>query len=489
MIDVANLKNTDFKYDDVNFELLMSKRIRKILLVCSTYDAFMLDERIFMEYVRLHLRYPPQFIKVTSAKAAINALEEKDNQIDLVISMLSVSGGNAFALAKVIKETYGEKMPVIVLTPFSREVSQTLKNEDQGGVDYVFSWLGDTDLLLAIVKLIEDRNNADNDIKEGVNYILLVENSVRNYSTYLPVLYKTIFEESKQDVTEALTEHQRTMQMRARPKILLARTYLDAHEIYHKYPGKMLGIISDGSFNIDKNCKEEDVLAGYKLLKLVRAHDNYVPLLFQSSDAFNEEHAEELNAKFIQKHTPNDIEKFKDFIRRQLGFGKLVFKDPNGIKAPFIIKDLKDLQEKLDDIPDDSFRYHLSKHHVSKWLKARALFTLSESMRQVSIDDFTDLNHLRKFLYNSIAAYRQNSSKGIIADFVRDNYDEYLTFARLGKGSLGGKARGLAFLDNMIKKHNLTKKYDEVSLSIPRSLVVSTEIFSEFMKNESVQKY
>ena len=281
--------NAQNHFAETAFDQLMQKRIHKVLLICSSYDAFMLeedgriDEQIFNEYVSLNLRHPPQFIQVVSAEEAFDVM--KNNQIDLVITMLSVGGMDPFSLSKEIKNNYGH-VPIVVLTPFSREVSLQLSMEDTSAVDYVFCWLGNTDLLLAIIKVIEDGMNAPYDVNEvGVQCILLVEDSVRFYSSYLPLIYKILFKQSRKFMTEGLNEHQQMMRMRGRPKILLARTYEEAIGLYKKYKKNILGVISDVSF--DRN-GIKDTEAGIRLARNVKKDNPYMPFLLQSSDKRNQ---------------------------------------------------------------------------------------------------------------------------------------------------------------------------------------------------------
>ena len=470
-------------FQDTAFNLLMQKRIHKVLLICSSYDAFMLeedgriDEHIFNEYVSLSLRYPPQFIQVVSAKEAFSVLST--TKIDLVITMLSVGGMNPFSLSKKIKENY-PSIPIVVLTPFSREVSLKLAREDTSAIDYVFCWLGNTDLLLAIIKLIEDGMNTPFDVPEvGVQCILLVEDSVRFYSSYLPLIYKILFKQSRKFMTEGLNDHQQMMRMRGRPKILLARTYEEAINLYYKYGKNMLGIISDVSFKHDGI---KDTQAGVSLARQVREDNPYIPFLLQSSDLSNEAAALDAKVSFIHKHSKFLLQELRDFLNNYLAFGDFVFVNPVNGSEIARATDLQDFQEKLLSIPNHSLQYHFKRDHVSKWLTARALFSIARVVKDLKVDDDSDIDQIKHDLYHIIAHFRMYKGKGIIASFDNEKFDEYVNFARVGEGSLGGKARGLAFLNTLIKKYPVFKSFPDVIITVPPTVVLCVDVFEAFME-------
>lgn len=483
---IARMKN--FYFTDTEFDNLMKNRIYHILLIASNYDAFILeddgriDEQIFNEYVSLNLRYPPQFIQVDSEEKAFRVLEEQS--IDLIITMLSADASDTFDLASRIKVLYPEK-PIVVLTPFSRQVSLRLRNEDLSAIDYVFSWLGQADILLAIIKLIEDKMNVESDVQEGVQVIILVENSVRFYSSYLPNIYKIIFKQSKEFMTEGLNEHQQMLRMRGRPKILLATNYEQAVALYQKYKKNLLGVISDISY---KRNGVRDTEAGLKLCKKIKSDDKYMPLLLQSSDRSNMEKAKKIKVGFLHKNSKTLSMELRDFITEYFAFGDFVFKDPKTDKEICRARDLKELQEKMFDVPDDSLMYHITRNHVSKWLKARALFPIAQLLRDLTYEDFEDLDEVRRYIFDAIAAFRISRARGVIAEFRRDRFDEYLSFTRIGSGSIGGKARGLAFLDSVIKRHKELDHFENVMTTIPRTVVLCTDVFDEFMEENKLYK-
>ncbi|WP_282038988.1 PEP/pyruvate-binding domain-containing protein [Saccharicrinis aurantiacus] len=470
-------------FAETAFSNLMQNRIQTVLLICSSYDAFLLEEdgrieeQIFNEYVSLNLRYPPKFIRVSSSEEALKHLET--HSIDLIISMLSIGGMDPFILTQTIKSRY-EDIPIVVLTPFSREVTLTLSREDTSAIDYIFCWLGNADILLAIIKLIEDEMNADHDVNQiGVQCIILVEDSVRFYSSYLPTIYKIVFNQSKKFMTEGLNEHQKMLRMRGRPKILMARDYEEAVNLYEKYKSNVLGIISDVSFN-KEGVKFEK--AGVALAKMVKRENPFMPFLLQSSDKEIGLIAREIKVGFLHKYAKNLLHELKHFLKVYLAFGDFVFVDPVSLKEVARVSNLKSLQEKLSTIPDDSLRYHFERDHVSKWLNARALFPVAEVVKSLKVEDFDSLELTKRFLIETISNYRISKNKGVIAKFYPDKYDSYVRFARIGNGSIGGKARGLAFLNNMIKKHSEELYFDNVDISIPRTVVIGTDVFELFME-------
>ncbi|MBN2667859.1 MAG: phosphoenolpyruvate synthase [Bacteroidales bacterium] len=477
------LESRKYYFHDTAFDTLMQNRINKVLLISSNYDAFMLeedgriDEQIFNEYVSLNLRHPPIFVRATTAQEAFRTL--KEDQIDLVISMLSISDMAAFDLAKKIKQIYPNK-PIVVLTQMSREVSMLLNTEDFSAVDYVFSWLGNSNILLAIIKLIEDKMNVDHDVKEvGVQTILLVEDSIRFYSIYLPEIYRIIFKQALTFMEEAVNQHQKMLRMRGRPKILLARSYEEAIQIYKNYSMNILGVISDISY---KRNGEKDPLAGIKLTHFLRKDNPYLAILLQSSEIRNEKYAHELNVGFLYKYSKNLSGKLRRYLKDSLAFGDFVFKDPKTMEEIDRASNLRELQKKILTLPDEVIDYHSRKNSFSRWLNARSLFQIAQLFRPLSVEEFDSYDDLRHYMFNVIASYRQTKGRGVIAKFDKALFDDYLMFSRIGEGSIGGKARGLAFIDSLIKRNKIIDHVDDVLITIPRTVVISTDIFDEFME-------
>jgi len=481
--------NLKIDFNDTSFNLLMQKRIHKVLLIASSYDAFMLeedgriDEQIFNEYVSLNLRYPPIFVMAQTPEEAFQIL--RDDQIDLVITMLNMGGYDTFELAHKIKDEH-PSVPIVVLTQFSREVTLRLENEDLTAIDYVFSWLGNADLLLAIIKLIEDKMNVEHDVEVvGVQTILLVENSIRYISAYLPNIYKIIFKQSKEYVREALNEHQKMLRMRGRPKILLATTYEEAVELFEKYKYNLLGVISDISY---KRNGIKDKYAGIKLCQKIRQQDEFIPFLLQSSDKENKKLADENNVGFIHKYSKTLSIELRNYIIKQFAFGEFVFRDPKTMEPIGRACDLQTLQELILEIPNDCLEYHASRNDLSKWLNARAIFPIAQLFKYLKLSDFQSLDDVRSYIYRAISSYRMSKGRGVIAKFDKNSFDEYLIFSRIGDGSIGGKARGLAFANSIIKKNHIFNKYKGVVITIPRTVVLSTDIFDEFMEGNDLYK-
>ncbi len=481
--------NQQVDFNHASFNLLMQNRIHRILLICSNYDAFMLeedgriDEQIFNEYVSLNLRYPPVFIQVNSAKQAFDVL--KREQIDLVIEMLNIADIDTFELAKQIKKGFPE-IPIVVLTHFSREVSLRLQNEDTSAIDYVFCWLGNANLMLAIIKLIEDQMNVKHDVKNvGVQTILVVEDSVRYISTILPSIYKVVLKQSREFMKEALNEHQKMLRMRGRPKILYAKTFDEAIELYHKYKQNMLGVVTDVSYK-KNNKRDTESKQGLQLCRIVKRDDEHMPVLLQSSDGSNEKLAHSMNAGFIHKHSKTLSLDLRDYIIKNFAFGEFIFFDPENMEEIARAEDLQSMQQQILKVPDRVLRYHSSRNDLSKWLNARALFPIAQLFKMFSVEDFSSIKEIRAYIYEAISSFRLSKGRGIIAQFNKDTYDEFTIFSRIGDGSIGGKARGLAFIDLLIKKYNMYSKFMDVLITIPRTVVLSTDIFDDFMEENNL---
>ena len=484
MSGIPDFKNLVFK--DTSFANLMNKRIYNVLLIATKYDAFMLeddgrvDEQIFNEYTSLSLRYPPRFTQVTTEEEALAEL--KDRNFELIICMPNMDNRDIFAAATEIKIHY-PNIPIVVLTPFSKEVSKRIANEDLSAIDYVFSWLGNAELLLAIIKLIEDKMNAPDDTASvGVQIILLVEDSVRFYSSALPHLYKFVLEQSQMFAKEALNDHQRTLRMRGRPKIKLARTYEEAVRIFNQYRDNMLGIISDMSFMHDG---VKDPYAGYKFGQYVRKTGLIIPFVLESSEASNKVYAKELGASFIDKNSKSYPQDLRKKIMQRFGFGDFVILNPQTKEEIMRIKDLKELQKKVFQIPDDSLVYHLSRNHFSRFFYSRAMFPPAEVLKRVDVSDYKDMDEARKLIFDLIVQYRRMKNSGVVAVYQKERFDEYSNFARIGDGSLGGKGRGLAFIGAMVKRYPKLE-HDHFAVTIPKTVVICTDIFDEFMETNEL---
>ena len=479
---LSKLKLNQLYFKDTSFVNLMTRRIFNVLLIANPYDAFMLeddgriDEKIFNEYMNLSLRYPPRFTQVSTESEAWAKL--RDTSFDLIIVMPGTDNNDTFEIARSIKEKYND-IPLVVLTPFSHGITARMEHEDLSAFEYVFCWLGNTDLLVSIIKLIEDKMNLEHDIKEvGVQMILLVEDSIRFYSSVLPNLYKFVLQQSREFATEALNEHQRTLRMRGRPKIVLARTYEEAMHLYNRYEKNVLGVITDARY--PRECVV-DPLAGIRLMEEIRKRDPFMPLILQSSEVDNKRYARQYEAGFVDKNSKKMNVDLRDIVSDSFGFGDFIFRNPHTLEEVARVRNLKELQNIIFSIPTESFLYHVSRNHVSRWLYSRAMFPPAEFLKEISVEDFEDIDTHRKIIFEAIVKYRKMKNQGVVAIFQRDRFDSYSNFARIGEGSLGGKGRGLAFIDNMVKRHPEFNEFENATVAIPKTVVLCTDIFDEFM--------
>ena len=468
---------------DTAFHDLMRQHITNVLLIASTYDAFMMEEdgrveeQIFFEYMSLNLSSPPRVTRVPNYDEAFAAIRMK--KFDLIIAMPGVDVSETFVKAKDFKRLHPD-VPFVVLTPFSREVSRRLQNEDFSAVDYVFSWLGNVDLLVAIIKLIEDKMNADNDISQvGIQMILLVEDSVRFYSSILPTLYNFILRQSQRFSTEALNAHETMMRMRGRPKVMLARNYGEAVALYDKYRDHILGVISDVSFARDG---VKDKQAGLKLARYLRSQDANLPIIIESSDVENAAHMQEFDGTFLDKNSKKLPVDLGNAIMKNFGFGDFVIINPATGEEIMRIHNLKELQDNIFKIPADSLLYHARHNHISRWLYSRALFPIAQVVKMHHFRDISEAPAVRQLFFDLIVKYRKMKNRGVVAEFHKDRFDRYSNFARIGKGSLGGKGRGLAFIDSIIKNNPVCDNFEGAVIRIPHTVVLCTDIFDEFME-------
>lgn len=478
----------DFR--NTHFSSLIKFRIKRILMICSNYDAFIMEEdgkiesQVYKEYVGLNMSNPPTFVWVESAAAARQTLENEPD-IDMIICMYNEIDKDIFPLAADLKAE-GKQIPFVLLMHYSKQIRKKVMSQTDSGVDFVFSWHGNADLILAIIKLFEDKRNADYDILEtGVQAIMLVEDSIRYYSTYLPELYKLILKQSNEFLKETLNEDQQKNRKRSRPKILLATCYDEAFATYEKYRNHFLGIISDVGMVVHKGDppKTEKLDAGIDLVHHIRQDDPMMPILLQSSQVSVADVAKRLNVGFLKKYSRTLFLQLSDYIKEEFGFGDFVFRDGKGVVYGRAAN-LQELEEVIKHVPDNILVSNTSKNMFSKWFFARGLFTLANKFR---LEHHDDASEAREFLIKEVQAYHKAMGRGIIAEFSNGNYDRYISFARMGDGSLGGKARGLAFLNRLIEKHSLTDRYDNISISIPRSIVISTEYFDEFILENGLQ--
>lgn len=466
------------------FQNLMQRRVFNVLLVASPYDAFMMEEdgrveeQLYFEYTSLNLSSPPRVSRVSDSAGAIEAVTSQS--YDLVIMMPGNDVSESLETARVLKDINPE-LPIVLLTPFSKQVSRRLASEDLSGVDYVFSWLGNVDLLLGIIKLLEDKKNADYDINEvGVQCIMLVEDSIRFYSSVLPTIYKFLLKQSREFSTEALNEHEQMLRMRGRPKVVLARDYEEAISLYERYGRNMLGVITDVSF---ARGGVKDSSAGLRLTEYLRSKDPSLRVIVESSEIKNAVPVKELGARFIDKNSKKLPVDLGYAIMSDFGFGDFIIRDPATGEEVTRIRSLKDMQNHIFDIPAESLFFHARSNDISRWLYSRALFPIADVIRRHHCTSLEDVPAARQLFFDLIVKYRKMKNRGVVAIFRKDRFDHYSNFARIGDGSLGGKGRGLAFIDSIIKKNPICDNFNGISISIPRTVVLCTDIFDEFMRD------
>ena len=466
---------------DTSFQALMQHRIFNVLLIASPYDAFMMEEdgrveeQLYNEYVALNLSSPPRVTRVSTIAEAIETMRQK--AFDIVVAMPGGDLSETFEGSALIKEAF-PSVPIVVLTPFSKEVSRRLADKNLDNIDYVFSWLGNMDLLLAIIKLLEDKLNINDITDVGVQSILLVEDSVRFYSSVLPHIYKFLLKQSVIFSTEALNQHEQMLRMRGRPKVMLARNYEEAVELYERYGKNMLGVISDVSFN---RMGAKDSKAGLKLARWIRSQDPFLPIIVESSESQNSVAVRGFGGIFIDKNSKKLPVDLGEAIMNNFGFGDFIIREPATGEPIMTIRNLKDMQQRVFDIPADSLLYHASRNDISRWLYSRALFPIADVVKQHHFSEIEEAPAVKQLFFDLIVKYRKMKNRGVVAVFQKDRFDHYSNFARIGQGSLGGKGRGLAFVDSIIKKNPVCDNFDGLTISIPRTVVLCTDIFDEFM--------
>lgn len=461
----------------------MLRHVYNVLLICSDYDRFMLEEdgrveeELYMEYMQLGLSNPPKITHTSSEDEALKLIDELS--FDLVITMLDLGSERVEGLAEAIKKIK-PSMPVIALSPSpDHRKARELKGENCPFIDYLFYWQGNPSLFLAMVKLIEDRMNIDHDTSlADVQVIILVEDSVRFISSYLPKMYTSLIHQNRISILEALNEWGKTLRMRGRPKIVLARNYIEAWNLYACYKENILGVITDIKFPSPEG-KDK---AGLRLAQAIRSDNPEVPILVQSTERENEGEARALGCDFIWKLSDNLLQELENHFVKYYNFGPFRFINPATGEQIAQAHTMKELQNVLKDLPVESFVYHAKRNDISRWLRAQSLYTLASMIKPITVKGMEGAGEVQEQLYTLIKQYRAERARGVIAEFSPNSYDETLLFSRIGKGSLGGKGRGLAFLAMEMKASGIRKKYPSVYLSIPRSVVVSTEIFSEFLE-------
>lgn len=478
-----------------DYTRLMTRKIRSILLICNNYDSFSLEEdghiegQISQDYAELNLSNPPSIDRVESTLEALELLKHQGDRYDLIITMFNVGKLDVFEFSRLAK-VITPHTPIVLLSSYSKVIYNYIAKQDKTNIDYVFSWNNSTDLIIAIIKLLEDKMNAEHDVLEmGVRTIMLVEDSVHYYSAYLPILYKLVLRQNNEAVRDALNEEQQFMRKRARPKIMLATCYDEAVELYQKYKTNMLGIISDVGFILHKGDDRatEVIDAGINLCRLIKADNPTLPYLLQSSQESMRSVAEELGVGFVRKTSKTLIHELSEYIAREFAFGDFIVTDPLTGQETARARNLYEFERLIKTMSDESLRYFAGRNYISRWLYSRGLFSIGDSFRDIDVNDETDLGEIRKLNLRMLHDYRMRQGLGVVARFDPATYNDAIWFSRLGDGSLGGKARGLAFLNHILAKYDLYGKWEDVRVLVPRTLVVTTEYFDRFILENGLQ--
>lgn len=471
-----------------HFQNLMAHRVSKILLVASSYDSFLLeedgrlDEVMLSEFMELNLRSIPGMEQVSSGTEALAAVRESD--YDLVLSTMHLGDITVEALARGLRK-HAERVPLVLLAFDDEELKELERIRTAGLAEGVFVWHGDSRVLLAIVKSLEDRWNAERDVElAGVSVILLIEDSVRFYSAFLPMFYTELMEQSLRVIAEGVNLTHKLMRMRARPKILLCTSFEEAEATYRKYQDSLLGIISDVDFPRGGRSHPR---AGIDFARMVRARHQDLPIMLQTRDTASVEGARELGADVLLKDDPHLLRNLRRFMLHNFGFGDFVFRLEDGTevgRAP----DLKRMEAVLREVPDESVRHHASRNHFSAWLRARTEFALAHEVGTRPIGDFKDTDEIREYLAAAIREFRRERQSGAVATFRRDTFDPQVGFAQIGSGSLGGKARGLAYVRDMLYNFKLRNRFEGVRIHVPAAVVLASDVFDEYLETNDLRE-
>ena len=477
----------------------MVKRVKRILLVCNNYDSFALEEdgridvQIAQEYAELNLSNPPSITRAETTKEALSVIEErkasKKLPFDLILTMYSVGELDVFDFAKEAKLLMPD-CPIVLLSAFSKEIYNRIEQHDRSDIDYFFNWNNSTDLIIAIIKLIEDQLNAPHDIlDEGVRAILLVEDSVRYYSTYLPLLYKLVLHQNQIAIRDALNEKQQLLRKRARPKVLMATCYDEAVALYNRYGKNIIGVISDIGFVLHKGdpSSSEKLDAGVDLCKLIREDNPTMPFLMQSSQESMRSIAKQLKVGFVVKKSKTLTQEVSEYIEYEFGFGDFIARDPRNGKEIARASDLEGFEHIISTISSAAFRRLSDNNYLSKWLFARGLFTVGRTVSALKIQDETDIENIRQTNIRLIHDYRINQALGVVAKYSPETYNDTIWFARCGDGPMGGKGRGLAFLNHVLQKNDLYDRWENIRILVPRTMVLTTDWFDRFIHENGLQ--
>ncbi|NOX59619.1 MAG: histidine kinase [Planctomycetes bacterium] len=480
--------------DDLNryfcgFHTLMPFRVEHVLLVCSLYESFVLEEDgllselITSEFLDMNLSQAPRVSRVSTGQEALQFLDIQN--VDLVITMTRLGDLSVVALAEAIRENH-KALPIIVLADEPRSIMRQPGIKDGSAVDQVFLWDGDTKILLAIIKFVEDQLNVEHDTREGnVRVILLVENSIRFYSSFLPLIYTEVMKLTQALIADSVNMMHRLLRMRARPRILLAETFEDASNLCERYGDNLLGLISDVRFPRNG---ELDSHAGLELASRVRAKYPHLPVLLQSSDPAYAAAADELGVFFVRKKSRNLMRRVREFLLNNLGFGDFIFKMPDGSEVGRA-QTVLELEEGIARVPGEALSFHANHNHFSNWLMARTEFDLAARLRTSQVSDFQNIDQMREHLVRELSEFRARSQTGVITDFSPRKFDVTSSFTRIGSGSIGGKARGLAFVNALLRHHSLGRKFEGAKVFVPNSATLGTDVFDTFLDENSLRGF
>ena len=487
--------------ETTGYTSLMEKRVRRILLVCNNYDSFALEEdgridvQIAQEYAELNLSNPPAIVRAETTREVLEEIKNEKLKInnsegfDLILTMYSVGELDVFEFAHHAKQLL-PNCPIVLLSAFSKEIYNRIEQHDRSDIDYFFNWNNSTDLIIAIIKLIEDKLNAPHDIlEEGVRAIMLVEDSVRYYSTYLPLLYKLVLHQNTIAIRDALNEKQQLMRKRARPKVLMATCYDEAIECYQRYSKNIIGVISDIGFVLHKGdpSSSEKLDAGVDLCKLIRQDNPTMPFLMQSSQESMRAVANKLKVGFVVKKSKTLTQEVSEYIESEFGFGDFIARDPRTGKEIARASDLEGFEHIISTISPAAFRRLSDNNYLSKWLFARGLFSVGRPVSALKIQDETDIENVRQMNIRLIHDYRINQALGVVAKYSPETYNDTIWFARCGDGPMGGKGRGLAFLNHVLQKNDLYDRWENIRIFVPRTMVITTDYFDRFILDNGLQ--
>jgi hypothetical protein len=473
------------------FHNLMPFKVREILLVSSFYDAFIVEEEglisemVIEEYRHLLLSSPPRVTHVTSGEEALSMIKKR--KYDLVITMSKNIGMDPFLFGKKIKKQCSG-LPVIILATDTADLHICQEHASEEGIDKAFYWYGDTSLFMAIVKYIEDKINVEYDTENGnVQVIIVLEDSIRDYSTLLPVIYSEIVRQTQRSISDDINEMQRLLRRRARPKILLTDNYEEGIALYNKYRNYILGIISDVKFPRKGKINPQ---AGHSFIQQVKKRNPHLPTMLQSTDPKNRKKAEKIGAFFINKNSPTLMQDLDQFLLKHLGFGDFVFLKPKKENKKTVeitqASNLKEFERALQEVPLESIRFHANRNDFSNWLMARGEFKLAKKLRPQKVSDFGTLDEMRKYLVEVFNESRRERQLGVMTDLSKQKFEFDASYTKIGGDSLGGKGRGIAFIRTLLSRYNLDEKYPDVKITVPSTVAIGTDEFDYFMSENNL---